>query len=391
MTHGAEIERLAARVRLAAREGGLIETAQVKLLGLDEVRKAAGARWPRMREHVREGSIKIIAQRVGPNDAIVPCGDGFLVVFADSAASDCERRCREINDALIAFYLGEDALKQVRADVQRESVSAAKLAGVVSGASARFDSQTNELKLGRFWPVWSIRQQRVIAHLCAPKMDAASEDCGARLGYSPDFLQTASHAERDHLDLDLCLLEQACAAAEAPDSTVVGVSVHATTLQKRRSRSTYLAHMADNARPARDRMFAMVCEIEPGTPLMSLTEWSMGLRRTFDRVALDLHHSDRAIDAIASANVWAAGCQLPPDMKSPDAQLRSSLNLIDHWCRTLRRQRIQPLMHGFKSWALLNLAGYSELAFATGGLLWPSQLEPTKADANQTHLRRALR
>lgn len=87
----AEMDRLAARVRASARDGGLIETAKVKFLGLDEVREA-GARWPRMREQVREGSLKIIAARIGADDAVIPWGDGFLVVFADATA-ETERRC----------------------------------------------------------------------------------------------------------------------------------------------------------------------------------------------------------------------------------------------------------------------------------------------------------
>jgi hypothetical protein len=130
----AELDRLAARVRASARDGGLIETAQVKLLGLDEVRQAAGARWPRMREHVREGSLKIIAQRIGAHDAVIPCGDGFLVVFADPASGASERCCREIRDALISFYLGEEALRRLSAELARDTMSAAALAEIVSAA-----------------------------------------------------------------------------------------------------------------------------------------------------------------------------------------------------------------------------------------------------------------
>jgi hypothetical protein len=370
-----EIERLASRVRAAARDGGLIETAQVKLVGLDDVRKAAGARWPRMREHVREGSIKIIAQRIGPDDAVISCGDGFLVVFADADAAQTETRCAAIRDALIAFYLGEDKLRAIRADVERETVSALHLAGLVGekGPGEGLAQQRNDLKLGRFWPVWSARHLGVAAYLCGPVIE---NETGRRLAYCPDFLEKAAHSASDFLDLDLCLLEQACASAEQENSAAIGVCVHASTMQSRRARSIYLEHLAANASPVQQRMFVTIAEVEPGTPLMSMTEWTRALKRHLPRVALELHVSDRAIGAIASTGAWAAGYHLPLTRIASSAQARTALNGLDAWCRTLRRQGLQPFIGGFRDSGFLDLASYSDIAFATGDALWPSGAKP---------------
>lgn len=369
-----ELERLAARVRAAARDDGLIETAQVKLLGLDEVRTAAGARWPRMREHVREGSLRIVAQHIGAEDAVIPCGDGFLVVFADASGEQTQIRCREIRDALLSFYLGEEALAPLRADVARETVSATHLAGLVSdnAAAPQVRPRRNELTLGRFWPIWSARHMAVAAYLCGPSIRSQE---GVRLGYAGSFLDKASHEERDYLDLDLCLLEQACTAAEA-GAAPIGLTVHATTLQTRRSRMVYLEHLAANASPAHERMFMTIAEIEPGTPLMSLTEWTGALKCYVPRVALDLHHSDRAIGSLGSTGAWAAGFHLPAARVRSSAQTRAALNHLDGWCRRLRAQGLMPLVNGFQDAAFLDLAGYSDLAFAGGEQLWPSQAQP---------------
>jgi hypothetical protein len=379
----AEIERLAARVRTSARDGGLIETAQVKLIGLDDVREAAGARWPRMREFVREGSIKIIASRIGPEDAVVACGDGFLVVFADAAAEHAQRRCAEINDALIAFYLGEDALSPLRAEIRQERTSAAELAGLVSTSSPAQPSppRRNELMLGRFWPLWSPQRHAVVAHFCAPSIE--TEGVSARLGYAPGFLAKAAHRNTDYLDLDLCLLEQACAASERAQTAPIGVSVHSTTMQNRRSREHYLEHVAANASPAQGRMFVTIAEIAPGTPLISLSEWSNALKRTFGRVALDLHHSDRALNAIASAGVWAAGYHLPFAQNGSSGSLRGALNQLHASCQVLRRQSVLPMVHGFTHQAFFDLASYSDLWFASGEALWPSLRDPSDTAANR--------
>lgn len=371
-----EIERLAARVRAAARDDGLIETAQVKLLGLDEVRAAAGERWPRMREYVREGSLKIIADRLGPDDAVISCGDGFLVVFADAAGEQALASAKAIEEALIAFYLGEEALKALRVEVENEVVSAGQLAGLV-GEAPRAQSHPgarNDLNLGRFWPVWSARHSAVAAYLCGPVMAEAS---GRRLGYNPVFLEKGAHGSVDYLDLDLCLLEQACAAAERESAAAVGVCVHATTLQTRRNRQIYLEHLAANSQAVAQRMFITVAEIAPGTPLMSLTEWTRSLQRHVPRVALELHRTDRAIGAIGSTGAWAAGFHLPSHPAGSSANARAELCRIESWCRSLRRQGLQPFIGGFREAGFLDLASYSDLGFATGERLWPSRTAPS--------------
>lgn len=375
MTLTNDIERLASRVRAAARDGGLIETAQVRLVGLDEVRAAAGPRWPRMREYVREGSLKIIAERLGPDDAVVSCGDGFLVVFADAAGEETQIRSKAIEDALIAFYLGEEALKALRAEVDQETVSASDLAGFVSaGPSAQADPQgRNDLNLGRFWPVWSMRHMAVAAYLCGPVMEDKE---GRRLGYNPFFLDKGVHNNVDYLDLDLCLLEQAAASAEQESAVAVGVTVHATSLQSRRNRQTYLQHLAANTASVQQRMFITIAEIEPGTPLMSLTEWTRTLMRYVPRVALELHRSDRAIGAIGSTGAWAAGYHLPAQPIGSSAKARAELSRLDTWCRSLRRQGLQPFIGGFREAGFLDLAGYSDLGFATGENLWASRTAP---------------
>jgi hypothetical protein len=370
-----EIERLASRVRAAARDGCLIETAQVKLVGLDEVRDAAGTRWPRMREHVREGSIKIIAQRIGPDDAVIACGDGFLVVFADADAEKTKARCADIRDALIGFYLGEDKLRALRADVQRETVTASSLAGLVArdGGARPAQPHRNDLKLGRFWPVWSLPRLGVAAYLCGPSLDAKP---GRRLGYHADFLESGVHRNSDYLDLDLCLLEQACASAEQEATAAVGVCVHSTTMQNRKSRTLYLEHLSANASSVQQRMFVTLAEIEPGTPLMSLCEWTRSLKRFFPRVALELHARDRALSAIASTGAWAAGYHLPAAPFASAAHSRKALHELDVWCKALRRQGVQPFVGGFRDSGFLDLASDSDLSFATGEMLWPSRTAP---------------
>jgi hypothetical protein len=375
-----DLDRVAERARAAARDGGLIETAQIKLLGLDAVRDAAGARWPHMREYVREGSTKIISSRLNEDDSVIPCGDGFLVVFADASPEATQRRCAELSDALIAFYLGEDALRAVRADVSRQAASAHALASMMTQTAPPPRRTPSEGRGGRFWPIWAVQRRAVAAHYCAPRIDAGGGT--ARLGYDTDFLDKQSHKCSDYLDLDLRLLDQADSAAKNAPTAPIGVSVHVTTMRNQRARRLYLDQIAAISL-ASQRMFIVIAEIEPGTPLVTLTEWVSTLRRTFPRVGLELHHSDRALNALGSAGIWAAGFHLSMPPWGTSTPLRAELNDLDGWCRTLRRQGVQPLIHGFAEQAFLDLASCSDLAFATGEKLWPSLERPLAASASR--------
>jgi hypothetical protein len=102
-----DFNQISGRLKAMARDGGSIEAAQVKLVGLDEIREAAGPRWPRMRERVRTGSFGILSQHTGPDDVIIPAGDGFLVMLAEGRPGDAQRRCQEMRDALLSFILAK--------------------------------------------------------------------------------------------------------------------------------------------------------------------------------------------------------------------------------------------------------------------------------------------
>jgi hypothetical protein len=141
MLAASEFDQIAGRLRSMSRDGGSIEAAQVKVIGLDEIREAAGPRWPRMRERVRQGSLSILSQHTGPDDVIVPAGDGFLIVLAEGPAGDTQRRCQQMSDALLSFYLGEDALKTLRPEVKNRSLNADGLTDLISSSMRSADNK----------------------------------------------------------------------------------------------------------------------------------------------------------------------------------------------------------------------------------------------------------
>lgn len=386
MLNGSDLDQVAGRLRDISRDGGSIEAAQVKVIGLDEIREAAGPRWPRMRERVRSGSLSILSQHTGPADVVIPAGDGFLVILADGPPGQTQRRCQEMRDALVAFYLGEEALQSLRAEVTGRSLSADGLTDLIassmSGAAAAEAQQQQpqrvvaksvgaEMALVR---VYATHEKRVGAMLCAPMLGHGR---ARRIGYNPDFILDGRHAQSgDFLELDIALLDEALARVEtaraAGQPCAVGLYVHATTMQIRKSREAYLSWLDDIHPDLRRHFFVVIAEIEKGTPLISISEWSASLRPYSSRVWLDFHYADHAIASISGAGAWAAGFHLPvfaAAQQGPRAQ--RMYDQLRFWSRSLRGQNMRVFVNGFVDQAFLAEAGRMGVDFATSDVLWP--------------------
>jgi hypothetical protein len=186
-----DLDQMAVRLKAMTRDGASIEAAQVKLIGLDEIREAAGARWPRMRERVRSGSLGILSQHTGPDDVIVPAGDGFLIMLAEGRAGDAQRRCQDMRDALLKFYLGEEALASLRPEVKNRALTPAGLTDLIvstmrEGAAMVAKGHEDEIALA---PVLVTHEHRVGAMLAAP---IVRDGKSRRIAHNPDFIPTTS-------------------------------------------------------------------------------------------------------------------------------------------------------------------------------------------------------
>jgi hypothetical protein len=356
-----ELDHMTQRLRAMSRDGGSIEAAQVKLIGLDEIREAAGPRWSRMRERVRTGSLSILQHHCGPDDVIIAAGDGFLIMLADGKPGDAQRRCQEMRDALLTFYLGEEALKALRPEVKKHALTSDGLTELIARSLrdrvvAR--GLQDEIALA---PVLVAQEQRMGALIAGPVH--RGEGKARRLCHNPDFLLDGQHHERkDYLELDIATLDAALARLskwkQAGHTGVAGVSVHSTTMQSRRAREAYLGWLADLDPELRRTLFVSIAEIERGTPLISISEWCCGLRSLVSRVWLEFHYSDHAIGSIGASGAWAAGFSLPASgvaQRGPRAERLSQQ--IRFWSKTLHSQGMRLVVNGFHEAAFLEEAG----------------------------------
>lgn len=371
MTEIGDLVQLALRLRASSREDGAIDAVQVRLIGLDDIRAAAGDQWPRMRERVRLGSSRLLSRFLGPEDVIVPAGDGFLVILAEGARNTQER-CAKMREALLSFYLGEDSLSGLTPDVTARTLSADGFADLMSAAMhedapTRAQAKRADIAEAR---IFSIGERRVVARWFCPVL---SEPTGRRLAYDREFIFDGALRRRDFLDLDLAILERAQASASGKGRALaIGFSVHSSTLHTRRSRGAFIEALTQASPEFRRRSIATIAEIEKGTPLIAISEWSSDLRAQLGRVFLDFHYSDHAIGSVASTGAWAAGFHLPiysGAQKGPRAA--RTLEQIRFWSKALHRQGMRLAVNGFYDAEFVEAAREAGANFATSDVLWP--------------------
>lgn len=379
---------IAGRLRGISRDGGSIEAAQVKIIGLDEIREAAGDRWPRMRDRVRSGSLSILQQHMTADDVAIPAGDGFLVILAESVPGSTQQRCQAMRDALLKFYLGEEALSSLRPEVKNRSLSADGLSDLLassfpaSGArvvARALDDEIAEIK------IYLAHEHNTGPRLIAPVVYMRGEH---RVAYNQDFiLDGRHHTRRDYLELDIAVLDAALVRAKLSQASGQGlniaVSVHASTLQTRRSRETYLGWLGEIDPVTRRSFLIAVAEIEKGTPMISMAEWCSNLRSSVSRVWLDFHYTDHAITSIGGTGAAGAGFHLPiyPGAQK-DPRAERMRDQIRFWRKTLHSQNMRLIVNGFREERFVKDAASMGVDFLTSDTLWPFAFP---ARESQTH------
>jgi hypothetical protein len=384
MTPVTDLVQLALQLRAISRDDGSIDAAQVRLIGLDEIRQAAGDKWPRMRERVRTGSFQILSRFATAQDVIVPAGDGFLVILAEGAPGKNQERCRQMRESLLSFYLGDEALNSLKPEVTARSLSADGFADLIATSLGPQDDVPatdsllrNDITEAR---VFSVRENRVVARWACP---VQHEKLGRRLAYDAEYILDGVHHQHDFLDRDLAILDFAHRrAAEDKSGLAMGFTVHASTLQSRRSREIYLTALAATPASFKGGALITIAEIEKGTPLISISEWCCTLRSMLRRICLDFHYADHAISSIGNSGAWAAGFHLPiysGAQRGPRAQ--RTLEQIQFWSKAVHAQGMRLAVNGFRDADFVGEAQAAGVDIATSDVLWPFGAAPAQIAA----------
>lgn len=378
-------EELVRKLKTTARATGALAAAQVQYLNIADLAARSGRHWPAVNDRIRSGSLSYIRACVDEDDLVIPCDDGFLVVFTNGDSARHAERARELQATLAAFYFGEEGLENLEVQVDPRRLNGDDVQNFVNNnkrpgverATAAAQEGAHDIV---FWPVWAAQAELIALHFCAPNY---CDQGVVRQGYDREFRLSARHSGADFAHLDMTILQHASAALARllmrNPASVVGATVHVTTLRRRQAFGSYLRALQAVPEATRKRLVVKIAEIEPGTPSGSLTEWISLLRQHIRHVALGFHHSERAFDRFRPVGVWSAGIELPSHGPAPNLETKRSLiTLVERWARAAERSRVRLHIEGFRNMELLATAKRKGLDFASSEIAWPPRPHPTE-------------
>lgn len=370
------ILQLAERFKEAMRESRPIDTAQIHVVGLEAVKQNAGDNWPDVSSKVRESSLDFIRQRLGPGDTVIPAGDGFLVVYADSDDGGGKRD--SLQQELNAFYANDLATRPLSAAVRRESLGADLLIERFSKPQpAPFwevaaPPSFADLPLAVL-PVWSVSQEAVVGYWITP------EQVGRAIGrysYDPGWAETGWHREdKDFLELDLRIVDRAVSEVREclrrNRRCLVGFSVHSTTLLNRNRRRAYAQALSAAPGDVRPFLQGRIAELQDGTPMGSVAEWAHQLRQVSHRLDIEVHHTQRDLLGLGDMGLSGVACVMPTAHPSP-AEVSAVSRNVTVWNRDLKRLNLKLRLDNLEDPRLLGLALDVQVDACTSPRLWPA-------------------
>ena len=130
------------------RDGHPFDAVLIKLSGLEELRRAAGADWPRLREKIRFNSICFLKQCLGLDDIALPSGAGFLVIYGPAPPRNMTHDCNLMQKTLCALYHREAALRGLRVEVTADRLEARHVASLGARPGTSFYGPQGQFRAG---------------------------------------------------------------------------------------------------------------------------------------------------------------------------------------------------------------------------------------------------
>ena len=300
---------------LAGREQ--VDFGQFRLLNLEQVRSAAGADWPRIKTRVFTAGQQLIETSLGPDDLVVPCGDGFLVILANPDAAQAAR-IESIGEKLRTFFLGEPQTEALAIKTARGRTSATEIAQLAEPAPAQDRSAIGDeakperlalrpippAKAGAeedgaclpfFRPIWNAATQSISANGARTRIRVGGRMLDGRRAVEAR-MAPACHADLDHM-AQKAALDALMRAVRAGGETELFVTLHADTWSAPNERATYLDRFSRLPKTVRRSFIAGVDGLDdrPGqaiAPLKALAETGVRLKAQLDFGATDLSPFD---------------------------------------------------------------------------------------------------
>jgi len=389
-------------IKRAMARGEHIDVGQFRLLNLTAVREQAGENWPSVRKRVFTTATQFLAKRIGKDDAVLPCEEGFLVFFA-TAPDDPATFLAELSDALTAFFLGGPETTAIAVEGEASQVSAGEIQQlaappskpVASAPAAKPDaprkSAVDKRPLPRSRPVSECEDDSIIAHY-RPLWDAARQAmaanaCLAKVVIGGRALEgrraIATHMSKvSHADLDNCVAATAVEVIQTllrkQKRMMLRIALHETSLADRDSRKALIKTIERLPETARKILLVRIDGLSdaPAAQAAALTE----LGELGVRLMAELQFGDTEIADFANCDVSLFSCA------SPAPSNANSEGLMDHDARALNEMvraaaalKAATYLHDVRDLHVLKAAMASGVRFFSGQAVIEDRATPAPA------------
>lgn len=315
----------AERLREMAQGSGLIDIAQFAFVGLDEVERAYGDRWPAQKSRVLDVAHTYLSKRLGPADVLIKGGGGFIVLTRSGVGPETSINAASLAHGLNDFFLG--AMKEApapRVGVQISSVDVDTLVetvgdiAFVSPPPGASDQQPMPSGMDwRFQPVWDVRREALGSYYLAHYV----RETQARLpGYQFEPMEGAPKSFASVDEAGLWVAEQALRDLFEKDGrALVGVAVHSSSLTNLASRAKLFNVMENFDKSLLRYKTIKIANVVPGFPRMYLNDILGALRQRVPSVVIGAAWDEPDIAGLLQAGPVAVGFTLPPTVMAKNS------------------------------------------------------------------------
>ena len=294
-----------------------LDVTQLQIINLEDVREAYGDKWPEVRVRVFETSINFLKNRITPEDLLIPCGNGFIIVFGSIEGTSAEIAGLQLARALNNFFVGEEGLEHFRFRCKHQTLEIAGIANLVRALSAIVPSEpitgtlaeedTNKISF-KFQPLWDAKHEALSTY-----RTRAYDAKGQPL--DNDDHDGAYASGRGKLAHDLASIATSVSALERllkqGDQAIIAMTLHASTLADTKQLSEILQTLEAINHSMRRYLMIILGDVVHGYPRYHLDENVRLLTQKIERVAIELSFDEPDIQSISASPAWALGYPIP--------------------------------------------------------------------------------
>lgn len=366
------LEQVVCKLKAAGRVAEDVQAAQVSVINMNEIMESAGCDWAHVRDRIRAGSADFLRACLEDEDTLIPCGDGFLIVFDTDDLQKIQSRCRDLQEMLTAFYAGEEGLQRLKARVDQKRFQDVDVQSIAQvEPPRRAPSRVFGDHIIAFAPIWSVKAKLTGCYFLGPtrQQEGRVAHC-----YDADYHETGENTGEVYSALDMEILDIALTTLRERQRRgvkgIIGACVHISTLRNRTTRAEYLRRLAE-AQDDAEYLIVKVAEIARGVPLSTLVDLTGQIRRGVRHVGLEFHYTERTITRLNETGAWSAGFRLPPSASANSFYTE----LLSRWTQNVHREHIRLFVDGFENPRLLQEAARDGVDFASSEIFWPSVQE----------------